>query len=137
MARQRRQNDLMDIDSWGGGVGSSENSRFAVTEIDLKRPLEAASKGLLWFFVLVPVGVAFIWGVYDSSNIAGVLGISARRGTGAFIEETKPIGQTLVNGTSGKGFAPAKQGGTAAQSLRPGATESQETNGAGVTGVSR
>ena len=131
MRRQQQQNDPLDMDSWGGGVGDS-GGRFAVTEIDLKRPLEAASKGLLWWFVLIPVGAAFIWGSYDSANIAGVLGISARRGTGAFIEETKPIGQTLVNGTSGKGFAPVKANTTARQSLRPGA-ESQETNGAGVT----
>ncbi|HEY9908973.1 MAG TPA: hypothetical protein V6D18_15355 [Thermosynechococcaceae cyanobacterium] len=128
MARQ--QNRRTSIDDWSGFEPGGEEGKFDLWNLNLKRPFEATAKGLLWVYVLVPIGVAFIWGVYTSDNIAGVLGISARRGTGAFIQETQPIGQSLVNGTSGKGFV-QKSIKPEGESLRPGANP--ETNGPGVT----
>jgi hypothetical protein len=69
----------------------------------------------------VPVAVAFIWGSYRADNIFSVFGIAARRGGGAVITETRPVGESLLNGATGNGFRPGQySGANDRNSLRPG-----------------
>lgn len=102
----------------------SDSNRFKFWEITAARPLEATAKILFITGVAIPVGASLIWGVYDNSNFASVIGIAGRRAGGAAIQETRPIGESLLNGTTGKGLRPGSpQQATPGfdYSIRPGA----------------
>lgn len=128
------------VGDWMGDGGAQEG-RFNPLVIDGRRPIEAAWKVGGWIVVGIPLLTSLVWGVYDSNNLMGVLGISGRRAFGSAINDTRPIGESLLNGASGGKFVPGE--GNRSQknldSLRPGATsepssaETSEANGV-VTG---
>lgn len=99
------------------------SKEFDIFEINLKRPIEASWKVAGWMLVGVPTAVALVWGVYNPGNLFSVFGVSARRAAITTITETQPIGESLLNGTSGGGFRPGMTEGlqqSDVQYLRPG-----------------
>lgn len=99
------------------------NDRFDPLTISFRRPIESTFKIGGWILVM-PLVVAVVWGIYNPNNFMSVLGISGRRATGAFVQETSPIGESLLNGTTGNGLRPGLSGGTRdgrgdRESLRP------------------
>lgn len=97
------------------------NGGFKWWEITLARPLEAIAK-ISFAVTMTPFAVAIIWAQVDNNSFASVTGIALRRGGGAFISETAPIGQTLLNGSTGKGLRPGTPAPNDAlnRSIRPG-----------------
>ncbi|MBE9178709.1 hypothetical protein IQ268_09065 [Oculatella sp. LEGE 06141] len=104
----------------------NDRTKFDVFSINLLNPIEASWKIAGWLMVGIPFMVAVVWGIYNPDNLFSVLGISGRRAGGAFINETRPVGESLLNGASGTGFRPGITGGTQDEqrdSLRPGVVE--------------
>ena len=96
------------------------SDRFDPLEISARKPLDAIAKVSFWCCFGIPAGAALIWGIYNPENISSVLGVAARRAGGAAIQETAPVGEALVNGTSGKGLKPGDSGRHQLnQSVRP------------------
>lgn len=46
--------------------------------------------------IALPILAALLWGTYEEGDIRGVLGISIRRGIGATVNTSKPIGEHLA-----------------------------------------
>ena len=107
----------------------SDGGKFDPRVVDFRRPIEAAFKIGGWIFV-APTIAAVIWGIYTPNNIMGVIGISGRRAAGGFIEGSRPIGESLMNASEGKGLRPggtSYQEDTQGQSIRPGNQHREST----------
>lgn len=72
----------------------AENKGFDVFA-PIKNPIQNSAIAVWWIVIGGPAVLALLFGVYNKSDIFGVIGISARRGVGAVLEESKPVGQTL------------------------------------------
>lgn len=104
------------------------DSRFNPVVIDGRKPIEAIAKFFFWIGVAPTIG-AFVWGISRNDNFMSVIGMAGRRATGAVIVETQPIGESLVNGATGKGLRPGQaQDGTFNETVRPGAAPAAERN---------
>lgn len=100
-------------------MADNTTGKFNPLVIDGRRPIESVFKIGGWILV-TPAIVALVWGAYQSDSFMGVVGISARRAGGSFVQETRPIGESLVNGTSGKGLRPGGFDQNNQYELRPG-----------------
>jgi hypothetical protein len=71
--------------------------------VPLKKPWESLGIGLIWMAVLIPFGSAFLFGVYNPKDLAGVAGVSARRAGAAAVEEGKAVGESYCTQRYGEG----------------------------------
>lgn len=102
---------------YGGGYGD-EGNRGLLWYRSWGEAFDHAKWLCFMLIVGVPVGVALVWGVYREDNLFGVIGIAGRRAAGSMIQETTPVGESLLNGTQGNGFRPGKFGKEDPQPLR-------------------
>lgn len=94
--------------------GNHRRQKFDLLSLSLhpKDLAETTSKGLFWCWVLIPLIIAFVWGIYDRSSIAGVLGMSGRRATGQVLNETRDFAKGVHSLQQGRGFQPGQLRGS-------------------------
>lgn len=68
----------------------------------VKTPWKTAGYGLIWLVIIGPF-VLGMMGIYNPKDIFSVLGVSARRGATAAIEESKPAAEVICSQRFGEG----------------------------------
>ena len=77
---------------------SNQQNRGDFNPLDpIRTPWKTAGYALIWITIIGPVAVAFFLGVYNPKDIFGVIGIAGRRATGAALEESKSVGESLCS----------------------------------------
>jgi len=83
---------------------------------------EQAFDHLKWLCFMILIGLPFflgaVWNVRSEGNAPNAIGIAVRNGAGAFIQETTPFAESMLNATQGKGFRSGKVGREDKQPLR-------------------